>query len=77
METVLLALCKENSTMDYSHKGSVVGSFDVLFIILNKLLNTQSICWWFEIHERSYTTVITYNIFVDRLKQPDDVFFRR
>ena len=37
------------SLVDSPHKGTVLQSFDVFFIIdLNKLLNRQSTVWWFE-----------------------------
>ena len=53
METVSisLSLLKEfhNTLVDSPHRGPMMQSFSVSFVVnLNKLLNQQFSCWWFE-----------------------------
>ena len=52
MLSALQALCEGNlrSSVDSLHKGPVMQSFDILFIVSqNKLLNKQLDCQWIEI----------------------------
>ena len=49
MFSTLLTLSTGN-TVDSFHKGPALQSFDVFIVDnLHKLLNKQSICWWFNI----------------------------
>ena len=54
--SALPALCEENhwSPVDSPHKGPVILNFDVFDCVpMNKLLNKQSTCRWFETPYRS------------------------
>ena len=51
MFSALLALCGWNppATSGFPHKVPLMWSFDIFFVvILDKLLNKQLSCWWFE-----------------------------
>ena len=59
--SALLALCERNTlvTSGLPVQRPVKQSFDVSFLVsLNKLLNKQWNCWWFEMPWRSYVTSV-------------------
>ena len=59
MFTALLALLWGEST-SFSHKGPVMRSFDISFVLIfNKLLNNQLSCWWHGMPWCPYNAIIT------------------
>ena len=65
MLSALLALCTQNPPVIF-HKGPVMRSFDKFFVVsLNKLLNKQLRCQWYEPpwHSCDITVIYICNIF--------------